>query len=163
MVKLNKNNQFIATYIRMLKEENLYEDKNFRSNIRYMNVLNTYKTPIDSMLYNIELPNLLISEKINYRIYWNFHCRYMIKIGRKIINKAVEYIKENYTPLSTLTEREIQILKETIFKEFQKQITYNDVSSYNMMACAIQDIMENYYMINRNDVLKIMKQKTLIL
>lgn len=163
MVKLNKNNQFIAIYIRMLKEENLYDDKNFRSNLRYMNVLNTYRTPIDSMLYNIELPNLLISEKINYRTYWNFHCRYMIKIGRKIINKVVEYIKENYTPLSTLTEREIQILKETIFKEFQKQITYNDTSSYNMMAYAIQDIMENYYMINRNDVLKIMKQKTLIL
>lgn len=163
MVKLNKNNQFIATYIRMLKEENLYDDKNFRSNIRYMNVLNTYKTPIDSMLYNIELPNLLISEKINYRIYWNFHCRYMIKIGRKIINKAVEYIKENYTPSSILTEKEIQILKEIIFENFKKQIAYNDVSSYNMMACAIKDIMENYYMINIDDVLKLMKQKTLIL
>lgn len=158
-MKLNKNNQYLKLFIRLIKEMNNY-NKNFISKERYSELLNEYrnirKINKDSILYNLNIPNLLISCDVNMKVYRNINGIYIKAIYEKITNNIVQNIYNlnhiNYENVITQNE-----LNNIINQKFEKIINENITLTERFVDYYI-DVIKNVLKENFNAYKKIQEK-----
>lgn len=162
---VNKNNQYLKLFIRLIKEMNNY-NKNFTSKERYSQLLNGYrnirKINKDSILYNLNIPNLLISCDVNMKVYRNINEMYLNLIYEKITKNIVQNIYKlnhiNYE--NVITQNELNnIINQKFETILNSNLTFKErlVDYYIDIICKVLKNNFNIYQkIQEKDVEKFM-------
>ena len=142
---INKNNDYIKLYFRIIKEQNLYQDKDFVSKHRYerdypMKLFNGKNIKPDSILYNLEIPNMLIGTNVEYEAYLGIHRMYISYIAETIITKLITKLQKQKIIEENLTTTQKKEIINTIIKKYEKNII---TKRENPKATLIQAIVKN--------------------
>ena len=131
---INPKNQYIKLYYRLLKEKNLYNTKEMKSLYRYqkdypcyidISYINNRRTMIknDSILYNLDIPNMFIATSVEYMDYYKIHRDYAMKIMKPLVRKMVRKIfKEEYVKINE-NDSKIKLINKAI-KEIIDECDY---------------------------------------
>jgi hypothetical protein len=124
---INKNNDYIKLYFRIIKEQNLYNNKDFLSKYRYEK---DYPTKLvfgsyikqDSILYNLEIPNMLIAANVEYEAYLGIHRMYMSYIAETIVIKLIARLQKQKIIEENITVTQKKEIINNIIKKYEKNI-----------------------------------------
>ena len=152
--EINKENQYFKLYIRMLKEKNLFKDKRYLSNERY-NYFIFKGYDIDSLMFNMQIPNMLIDKNLNYKLYYDLHCEYMRKIAKNIIALVLKELSKT-TIIEKIAKLSTEALISIIFSEFKKEMHRDKIPTSSMLPKSMTKVLRNYIIIDEMNIRNIM-------
>ena len=169
--KPNINHSYVKQYIRLIKELNIY-DKNmdgimlYNSQRRYKHyskyiyndrLCRKVNLKENSILYTIEIPNMLIDTDVDYNIYMEIHKQFIQQIIKNIINTIVKkLVKLNYITLQkTKKQKQIDNITQEIITLYDEKYKTKSESPTNMIILTIIDTLAKNYKIKtltHNDI-----------
>lgn len=153
--KLNKNNKCVKIYVRLIKEMNNY-NKNFISIMRHETLMMNYTTNMgtlkinkDSILYNLHIPTLLMTNEVTLITYRKIYMDYMKIITKYITKYITQYLIIKYN----IKENE-NIITQNILKLFNEhKFHYSYSNPYVEYIITITEVMKKY--INNKNICNI--------
>lgn len=112
-----KNNEFVKLYIRLLKENDKYNDI-YLCEDRYKERIHSKCIHINSHEFNLDLPNLLITTEINYNLYADIHKEYLKLVIPTYIPRLVNDIIKAF-----INNHNVDIYSKYYFNKYKKHIT----------------------------------------
>lgn len=145
--KLDINNDYIKIYLRLLKEENLYNCDKFLSPIRYNDAMEDkykkYKQNTIKWIANI--PDLLIPTTTTYNDYYEIHSKYLFIILDDIITTTLKtiYQKLQTDELKSILNKNRKVIKKEIKERFIRKInkTGNTTNFFTTLIDTIHFIL----------------------
>lgn len=145
-----RNNDYIKIYLRLLKEENIYNCNDFLSSSRYNEMMNDklrlYK--INAIKWIMSIPDLLTSINTNYNEYYNIHAKYIVIILDDMITTSLKTLYKTIesNELKTNLNKNRKQIKKDIKNIFITKINKRNLngSFYFTFTKIIYDVLFKY-------------------
>ena len=124
-IKLDLNNKYIRLYYRILKENNLHTNKEYKSIDRHNDFLKSVKfTGTNTLKYVIDIPHLFITLKVDWNSYRNIYVQYTRNIIKEFTPIIINEILKKYNK-TNLSKNEIKFIISTILLLTNKGLDNN--------------------------------------
>lgn len=161
--KPNINHSYVKQYIRLIKELNIYNknmdgitlynsQRRYKHYSKYINndrLCKKVNLKENSILYTIEIPNMLIDTDVDYDPYMEIHKQFIQQIIKNVINTIVKkFVKLKFITLQkTKKQKQIDNITQEIITLYDEKYKTKSESPTNMIILTIIDTLAKNYKI----------------